>query len=168
MLISQIAAPAETVTTETPVAKTITTAEEPASSTSDDLTPEQKALKARAERFGLPFDPKALTSKTTPPPPTANATPAPAASSNGAASSSAPAAPTTEKKERPGAIDKDKSSLGLSDEVLARRAAKFGLPEKKVEAPKEQKVVAKEAAAAKPVSKKEAEVTPYVESVPFQ
>ncbi|WRT70263.1 uncharacterized protein IL334_007258 [Kwoniella shivajii] len=94
----------------------------------EDLTPEQKAMKARAERFGIPFNP--------------NAKPKSSNSRNGVKESTAakpkstPAATTSaasitapQKKEKAGAIDS--ASLGISEDVLAKRAAKFGLPEKK-------------------------------------
>ncbi|OXB35496.1 hypothetical protein J007_04842 [Cryptococcus neoformans] len=75
-----------------------------------ELTPDQKAMKARAERFGIPFNlPKPSATK---PAKTENAETKPA-----------------ETRQKAAPIDKD--PLGLSDEVLAKRAAKFGLPEKK-------------------------------------
>lgn len=106
-------------------------------------------MKARAERFGIAFNPNATSTARTKPAPAAPA----AASSATPAAAPAPAAP---KKEKAGAIDK--APLGISDEVLAKRAAKFGLPEKK-------EPQAAPAAAAKPVSaaaapKPEAELTP--------
>jgi hypothetical protein len=53
----------------------------------------------------------------------------------------------------------DKSSLGLSEEVLAKRAAKFGIPEKKAESSPATTAPAP-TAAAKPTKKAEAEITP--------
>lgn len=92
-----------------------------------ELTPDQKAMKARAERFGIPFNlPKPSATK----PAKAESKPA-------------------ETREKAASINKD--SLGLSDDILAKRAAKFGLPEKK-EAGKP---------ASKPEKKAE-EVDPYV------
>ena len=77
-------------------------------------------MKSRAERFGIAFNPNptptASKSKAKPTP-----TPTPATAST----------PAVEKKEKVGAIDK--APLGISEEVLAKRAAKFGLPEKKEE-----------------------------------
>lgn len=95
-----------------------------------ELTPDQKAMKARAERFGIPFNlPKPSATK---PAKTEKAESKPA-----------------ETREKAASINKD--SLGLSDDILAKRAAKFGLPEKK-EAGKP---------ASKPEKKAE-EVDPYV------
>ncbi|EAL19294.1 hypothetical protein CNBH3930 [Cryptococcus deneoformans B-3501A] len=75
-----------------------------------ELTPDQKAMKARAERFGIPFNlPKPSATK---PAKTEKAESKPA-----------------ETREKAASINKD--SLGLSDDILAKRAAKFGLPEKK-------------------------------------
>ena len=104
------------------------------------LTPEQLAMKKRAERFGIPFNPNATARPAKP-------TPAPKAESTVAAATSTP-------KEKAGAIDK--TSLGLSDEVLAKRAAKFGLPEKKA-APVASAPAPSAPAAAK---KAETEITP--------
>ena len=90
------------------------------STSSDSLTPEQQAMKARAERFGIAFNPN----------PTPRSGPT---AKSAVASSSAPSAAVStlqEKKEKPAAIDKS-AGLGISEEVLAKRAAKFGLPEKK-------------------------------------
>ncbi|WWD19621.1 hypothetical protein CI109_104083 [Kwoniella shandongensis] len=93
----------------------------------DTLTPEQQAMKARAERFGIPFNPDAKPkSSSKPKSSAAAASPAPTAP----AAAAAPA-PTQPPKQKAGAIDSN--PLGLSEEVLARRAAKFGLPEKKAE-----------------------------------
>jgi SAP domain-containing ribonucleoprotein len=81
----------------------------------DELTEEEKKQKARAERFGIPW--------------VRQKKPAAAAP---AAPKEKPAAPKAEEKEKPAkpaAIDA--TPLGISPEVLARRAAKFGLPEKK-------------------------------------
>ncbi|OCF38192.1 hypothetical protein I317_07211 [Kwoniella heveanensis CBS 569] len=98
---------------------------------SQELTTEQKAMKARAERFGIPFNPnptpkskqkngnnKSDSPKTTA---TATATAAPSTTQQ----------PEKEKGKKAAAIDSN--PLGLSQEVLDKRAAKFGLPEKKVE-----------------------------------
>jgi SAP domain-containing ribonucleoprotein len=71
-------------------------------------------MKSRAERFGIAFNPN-------PTPTASKPKPAPAAAST----------PAVEKKEKIGAIDK--APLGISEEVLAKRAAKFGLPDKKEE-----------------------------------
>ncbi|KAI9634000.1 uncharacterized protein MKK02DRAFT_38672 [Dioszegia hungarica] len=108
----------------------------PVAPAAPELTPEQQAMKARAERFGVPFNPN--------PTPSAKSTPAvkPAA------------APTTDAKPKAGAIDK--ASVGISDETLAKRAARFGLPEKKAEEPKK---AAAPVSAAKPKSAA-AELTP--------
>ena len=122
-----------------------------ASSAEKTLSPEEEARKRRAERFGLEFKPK-----------TAAPAAAPASSSKPPASNSAPA-PAPAKKEKPSAIDKS-ASLGISEEVLAARAAKFGLPEKKASAAPasaaETKPASKTApsSAAKPAP---AEITPY-------
>ncbi|WVQ74245.1 hypothetical protein IAR50_003842 [Cryptococcus sp. DSM 104548] len=97
-----------------------------------ELTADQKALKARAERFGLPFQLPTATK-----PATAPAT----------APKEAAAKPT--EKQKAGAIDKN--PLGYSDEVLAKRTAKFGAVEKKSAAP---------APAAAPAAEKPKEKTP--------
>nr|ODN91760.1 hypothetical protein L203_01011 [Cryptococcus depauperatus CBS 7841] len=78
-----------------------------------ELDPEEKAKKARAERFGVPFIAKSK--------------------ANAVAND-----PSVVKiaKEKPATVDK--SSLGLSEDVLAKRAAKFGLSEKKPEEKKPQ------------------------------
>ncbi|GMK56553.1 hypothetical protein CspeluHIS016_0303930 [Cutaneotrichosporon spelunceum] len=78
-----------------------------------ELTEEEKKQKARAERFGIPW----VRQKKPAPEPKPEK----------------PAAQPTavkEKPTKPGAIDT--TPFGISAEVLARRAAKFGLPEKKV------------------------------------
>ncbi|WVW86133.1 hypothetical protein I302_108174 [Kwoniella bestiolae CBS 10118] len=105
-------------TTEVPPSNEVAT-EPNSNETPKELTPEQKALKARAERFGLPFNPNP-TPKTKPPT-TKNGTKEPAPTP----AASAPA----QKKDKADAIDT--TSLGISEDVLAKRAAKFGLPEKK-------------------------------------
>lgn len=103
----------------------------PASAESEiELTPDQKAMKARAERFGIPFN-----------------LPKPSATKPSKTEKAETKATETRQKAAP--IDKD--PLGLSEEILAKRAAKFGLPEKK-EAEKP---------ASKPEKKAE-EVDPYV------
>lgn len=109
-------------------------------------------MKARAERFGIPFNPNASSTTRT----------KPAASTSTAAEPAAQpaAASTMAKREKPGAIDK--APLGISEEVLAKRAAKFGLPEKKeAQTPA---ATAKEKAApvykAPSAAKPEAELTP--------
>ena len=98
----------------------------------DALTPEQQAMKARAERFGIPFNPS--------PTPRAKPTPSPAATAAATASSSAPTAASTPKeKEKAGPISGSAASLGISEDVLAKRAAKFGIDKDraKVSAPAE-------------------------------
>ncbi|KAK6909458.1 hypothetical protein I204_01252 [Kwoniella mangroviensis CBS 8886] len=115
-----------TSTTEQPTSKAAPT--EPADEipSEDTLTPEQKAMKARAERFGIPFNPKAASTKQTQKPPT---------SKNGDGNTkkepaNANAGPQKkESQQKAGSIDT--TSLGISQDVLAKRAAKFGLPEKK-------------------------------------
>ena len=103
-------------------------------------------MKSRAERFGIAFNPNPTPTASKPKPST------PAAASTPAAK------PAPEKKEKVGAIDK--APLGISEEVLAKRAAKFGLPDKKEEkaapAPAAAKAKAPEPAA-KPKSE---ELTP--------
>jgi hypothetical protein len=105
-------------------------------------------MKARAERFGVPFNP--------------NPTPRNAPVSNAAASSSKPApaedaVPATDSTAPAAKKAKiDSTPLGISEEVLAKRAAKFGLPEKKVEAS------TAAAPAAVPTEKVEPEVTRWV------
>ncbi|ODN73259.1 hypothetical protein L202_07812 [Cryptococcus amylolentus CBS 6039] len=104
-----------------------------ASAPEPELTADQKAMKARAERFGVPFQlPK----------------PKPAAAAPAAPKE---AAPKPAEKQKAGAIDKN--PLGYSDEVLARRTAKFGAVEKKTAAPAP-------AAAAKPEEKAPEPVDP--------
>ncbi|TYJ53248.1 hypothetical protein B9479_006115 [Cryptococcus floricola] len=107
-----------------------------ASAPEPELTADQKAMKARAERFGVPLQ----LAKPKP----AAAAPAPAAPKE--------AAPKPAEKQKAGAIDKN--PLGYSDEVLARRTAKFGAVEKKTAAP------APAAAAAKPEEKAPEPVDP--------
>jgi len=92
------------------------------SESSTTLTAEQQAMKARAERFGIPFNPNPTPTNRTAGT-SSQAIAAPSAPTNGAAST---AAPTTIKA---GAIDK--APLEIDEEVLAKRAAKFGIPEKK-------------------------------------
>ncbi|ODN94734.1 hypothetical protein L198_04878 [Cryptococcus wingfieldii CBS 7118] len=105
-----------------------------ASAPEPELTADQKAMKARAERFGVPLQlPK----------------PKPAAAAPAAPKE---AAPKPAEKQKAGAIDKN--PLGYSDEVLARRTAKFGAVEKKTAAP------APAAAAAKPEEKAPEPVDP--------
>lgn len=102
-------------------------------------------MKARAERFGVPFNPN----------PTPRTTAKSVASEAKPAATAAAAAPAPSAKgEKKGAIDS--APLGVSEELLAKRAAKFGLPEKK--AP----VKAEGAVAGKPEEKKkpEPEITP--------
>lgn len=115
--------------------------------TEQTLTPEQQAMKARAERFGIAFNPNASQSSRTKPQ-SASTAPAPKA-----------AEPTpAPKKEKAAAIDK--APLGISEEVLAKRAAKFGLPEKKEEKAKESPAAPAAAAKPKAAAKPEAEMTP--------
>jgi Zn-dependent peptidase ImmA (M78 family) len=66
------------------------------------------------------------------------------------------AAPVAEKREAAGAIDKS-LSLGISEEVLARRAAKWGpMPDKKAAA----SPITPTAAVAEPAPAKTQEITP--------
>ncbi|KAK8853204.1 hypothetical protein IAR55_003906 [Kwoniella newhampshirensis] len=121
----------------------------------DTLTPEQQARKARAERFGIPFNPDAKpnparasqskSESTTP----ALITPALAAT---------PAAAASQPRQKASAIDSN--PLGLSEEVLARRAAKFGLPEKKPEAAKPAAAVTPTPVTKKVEEKPKEEITP--------
>ncbi|CAD6589444.1 MAG: hypothetical protein TREMPRED_005367 [Tremellales sp. Tagirdzhanova-0007] len=104
--LEDVADPQKTEAVETPSSRIPVAIPSASGVNSSPLTPEQQALKARAERFGLPFDPNS-TSKRTASTPT-KATPT-------------PSTPNT----------------GVSDDVLAKRAAKFGLPEKKDTVPKE-------------------------------
>jgi SAP domain-containing ribonucleoprotein len=106
-------------------------------------------MKSRAERFGIAFNPNPTPTASKP---KAKPTPAPAAAST----------PAVEKKEKVGAIDK--APLGISEEVLAKRAAKFGLPDKKEEkAPVAAPAAAAKAKASEPAAKpKVEELTPYV------
>lgn len=106
-----------------------------------ELTDEQKKQKARAERFGMPWNPPK---------------PKPATPATPAAVAATPAAEKAKPKEKASAIDST-VPLGISDEVLARRAAKFGLPEKKTEAAP---VAAPTAVAA--LAAHAAEISPYV------
>jgi SAP domain-containing ribonucleoprotein len=106
-------------------------------------------MKSRAERFGIAFNPNPTPTASKP---KSKPTPAPAAAST----------PAVEKKEKVGAIDK--APLGISEEVLAKRAAKFGLPDKKEEkAPVAAAAAAAKAKAPEPAAKpKVEELTPYV------
>ncbi|WVR00257.1 hypothetical protein IAU59_007400 [Kwoniella sp. CBS 9459] len=122
---------ATTVTTTNEEGTNAGAAQEP-----QELTEEQKAMKARAERFGIPFNPNPTpktkqNSKAKNAATTADATPAATTSAAGTAAASQ----QQDKKEKVGAGAIDANPLGLSQEVLDKRAAKFGLPEKKVEAP---------------------------------
>lgn len=108
-------------------------------------------MKARAERFGIPFNPNATSASAARTKQADKKTPAATAT---AAAVPAAAAPPAQKKEKAGAIDK--APLGISEEVLAKRAAKFGLPEKK-ETPAA-KETSKATTAAAPVSKPKPEV----------
>ena len=75
-------------------------------------------MKARAERFGIPFNPNP-----SPRPAQKSATPTtPTTTTTTTAATSGQAAETKTKS------GIDKTALGLSDEVLAQRAAKFGIP----------------------------------------
>lgn len=124
-----------------------------APSTEQTLTPEQQAMKARAERFGIAFNPNASsTTRTKPAAPASTSTKPEPAAQPAAASYMA-------KKEKAGAIDK--APLGISEEVLAKRAAKFGIPEKKETpaAPAKEKAAPASKPAA-PAAKPEAELTP--------
>jgi SAP domain-containing ribonucleoprotein len=121
--------------------------------TPSTLTPEQQAMKSRAERFGIPFNPN--------PTPTTKKTPAPAPKSDATTTAPAKASSSTTPaaKEKVGAIDK--ASLGISEETLAKRAAKFGIPEKKETPAAEEKVTpAKKDGAAPAAKKAESEITP--------
>nr|XP_019010300.1 uncharacterized protein I206_04768 [Kwoniella pini CBS 10737]OCF49081.1 hypothetical protein I206_04768 [Kwoniella pini CBS 10737] len=125
------------------------------STTTEELTPEQKAMKARAERFGIPFNPN--------PPPKTNK-PKSTLATNGKAAA-APSSTKTEapaKKEKAGAIDS--TNLGISQDILDKRAAKFGIPEKKEQAsapsPVPAPVSTASAKATKPESKKKEEISP--------
>jgi len=106
-------------------------------STEQTLSPEEQARKARAERFGLEFKPAQ-------PKPVSAAKPAAQAKPTPAETKAAPAAAP---KQKAGAIDKSEG-LGISEEVLAKRAAKFGLPEKKAPESSGQKAAAAPSVAA--------------------
>lgn len=110
MLIRQ---PAETSSTDQPSSTT-------AATETTTLTPDQQAMKARAERFGIPFNPN----------PTSTQRQKPASNAKSETKPAVAAEPTpAPKKEKAGAIDS--APVGISEEVLAKRAAKFGIPEKK-------------------------------------
>lgn len=140
------AAPTETTAPATEDSNTAPSTSTPTAPA--ELTPEQQALKARAERFGLPFDPSASASAR-------SSAPAKTTTAEKSSNGNGVAEPK-EKKEKAGAIDK--TSLGLSEEVLAKRAAKFGLPEKKAEPPKSEKGV--KPPSAKAVQVAQTEITP--------
>ncbi|WWC91670.1 uncharacterized protein L201_006616 [Kwoniella dendrophila CBS 6074] len=153
-------APATTTETSAPAPNTTENAPAETSVKADELTPEQKAMKARAERFGVPFNPNP-TPKTKP-----NST-----TKNGSKEQSSVKPPNTttpsstnggtQKKEKAGSIDT--ASLGISQEVLDKRAAKFGLPEKKESnsAPAPTSKATSAAPASKKVeNKKQEEITP--------
>lgn len=130
--------------TETPVAVESATVE---------LTEEQKKLNARRNRFGIP---------------TPSAKPAAAAATPAAAApASKPAeAEAKPKKEKASAIDRS-AAVTVSDEVLARRRAKFGPVEKKEPAaPAAAAAPAAPAAAAKPAPAPAAEAPKAVELTP--
>lgn len=112
--------------------------------TTIELTPDQQAMKARAERFGIPFNPN-------PTPRPSKSTPKAKESTPKAEKEKPAAVPVPAKKEKAGGIDK--TSLGISEDVLAKRAAKFGLPEKK-------SVESSPASAPAATNTAEAEVTP--------
>lgn len=106
-------------------------------------------MKARAERFGLPFNPNATPSSArTKPTPTAPKATEPVAA----------ATPAPGKKEKAGAIDK--TPLGISEDVLAKRAAKFGIPEKKEAEPVKEAAAPAAKPASTPAPKAEVELTP--------
>jgi SAP domain-containing ribonucleoprotein len=109
-------------------------------------------MKARAERFGIPFNPNATSTQRNKPASKAAAAVAEKKSSSSTATATDAAAAAPQAKQKAGAIDK--APIGVSEEVLAKRAAKFGLPEKKVEE-KKANGASKDAgagAAAKPAS----------------
>jgi hypothetical protein len=114
-----------------------------------DLTIDSHMKKARAERFGIPVNAS----------PTANSQPsnpspsAPAQTKEAKAPAQSSSAP---KKEKAGGIDK--TSLGIDAETLAKRAAKFGLPEKKAATAAPASAEPKSAAATS--KKAEVEMTP--------
>ncbi|WWC94840.1 hypothetical protein V866_001690 [Kwoniella sp. B9012] len=142
-----------TSTTEQPTSSAAPTEPADGIPSEDTLTPEQKAMKARAERFGIPFNPKATSTKQTQKPPTSKNGDHDTKKESGVASASVQ---KKEPQQKSGSIDT--TSLGISQDVLAKRAAKFGLPEKKESAP----VAA--AGAGKPAEKKveskKEEITP--------
>ncbi|KAK4685704.1 SAP domain-containing ribonucleoprotein, partial [Tremellales sp. Uapishka_1] len=113
-----------------------TTATAPAETAPPSITPEQR----RAERFGIPLNTNAEP-KSRPKP----------------ASEPKDAPKKAESAPKSNGSGIDKNPLGLSDEVLAQRAAKFGLPEKKKEAKPDAPAVKPTPA---PVSKAEVELTP--------
>ncbi|EIW72225.1 hypothetical protein TREMEDRAFT_58386 [Tremella mesenterica DSM 1558] len=93
-----------------------------------DLTPEQIQMKARAERFGISFNPN----------PTS--TPRPSKTEKSITTSTTSNAPAAT-KEKTIKIDATPKSLGISEEVLAKRAAKFGTAKKPEEPSKQEKTV---------------------------
>ncbi|KAL7418438.1 hypothetical protein Q5752_006896 [Cryptotrichosporon argae] len=134
---------------------------EPSEAAEPELTPDQLAMKRRAERFGVPFVPNPRPKPSASKPAAAATAPVPVTAGEAKAAEDVHAKETREKKEKPAAIDR--APLGISDEVLARRAAKFGLPEKKVEAKepaKDTKEATKGAKVAEEAKPKEAELTP--------
>ncbi|WVQ67027.1 uncharacterized protein L199_005220 [Kwoniella botswanensis] len=142
-----------TSTTEQPTSNAAPTESADEIPSEDTLTPEQKAMKARAERFGIPFNPKATSTKQTQKPPTSK-------NGDGSTKKELPNANAGPQKKEPqqkaGSIDA--TSLGISQDVLAKRAAKFGLPEKKESTPVA--VAGAGKPAEKKVESKKEEITP--------
>ncbi|ORX40610.1 hypothetical protein BD324DRAFT_611512 [Kockovaella imperatae] len=141
-----------------PAASTLTSAGEmpekstdPTNGSSVELTPEQQAMKARAERFGMPYNPNASSRS---------------GQKSGSGSEKAtaqqphtPASSSTSQAQKAGPIDK--APLGVSEETLAKRAAKFGLPEKTSAAATAPAAESRTKAASTPAPPKaEAEMTP--------
>jgi hypothetical protein len=124
-------------------------------------------MRKRAARFGIPYDPNAPVKTTAPKSKTNSAAPtttAPAAAAAAAAAPASAATPASNKRENiaPDGV----KSLGISDEVLAKRAAKFGpvdvQPAPKAAAVPEEKKEAVAATEKAVEPEKVAEVDPYV------
>ncbi|WWC64613.1 uncharacterized protein I303_107224 [Kwoniella dejecticola CBS 10117] len=152
------AAPVEASSSKAPAPATQGGNDEVTSTSTDELTPEQKAMKARAERFGIPFTPNPTPKANKPQSKSASANSAPNGKS--APSSSNTKAEATAKKEKAGAIDS--TNLGISQDILDKRAAKFGIPEKKDSSASASNTAppAEKAKAVKPESKKKEEISP--------
>ena len=123
------------------------------------MSPEEEARRKRAARFGIPYDPNAPAKTNAP----KSQSKGKAAATEATVEAKSDAKPASNKREK---ISADGvKSLGISDELLAKRAAKFG-PVDVQPAPKAAAVPKEKQEAVASSEKKEeakaAEVDPYV------